>query len=600
MTNKLVTLVNPNLVQPGITPYALDIVTTSLEENGFEVEVVDLTFRRDFWRDVVRNYFAERNPLLVGFTIRNTDTIYPQEQKCFLESHLEIITEVKQHTTAPTIAGGVGFSSMPFALVDYFGLDYGVKGPGELIISGLADALANGRSPQEVPGLLINTGETVEQVPGIFNVHYDISPNGNLNGAVAKATQNGNTPERAPTVNIATAYRRRAGDPFKVDNFQYYNNGGLGNLLTKNGCTYGCTHCVEPDAKGHNFSVRDPKAVVDEIEMLANNGVFDIHSTDSEFNLRFQNAKNILKEMISRKRKDSNSNLHRVRLWLYCQPLPFDEEFAGLLYEAGCRGINFGSDHTVQPMLDSWKVMGGDHSFYTYEDIKRSNQLAQEFGLLTMHDILFGMPGETIETIYQCLDETLALNATTVGYTLGIRIFPYSPLGLQYAKESDGKHTIRGLQSNTAISPIILKPFEQCKDIIEYERQFMFDEFGRLRPLYYFSPELPESEATIASPNGRYENTLYLMRDYVDLADHPRVMLPTAPGNLEDDNNYADNPFLMCLVKLGYKGAFWSRWRRRAAIMEEAVNAGLATKHMREEVRLNLAAQADVPEFVAL
>ena len=33
----LVTLINPNKIFPAITPYALDILTTSLEENGFEV-----------------------------------------------------------------------------------------------------------------------------------------------------------------------------------------------------------------------------------------------------------------------------------------------------------------------------------------------------------------------------------------------------------------------------------------------------------------------------------------------------------------------------------------------------------------------------------
>lgn len=581
MMKDLVTLVNPNLVQPGITPYALDILTTSLEENGFTVEVVDLTFCRERWQKTVNEYFSQHDPLLVAFTIRNTDTIYPQEQKVFLESHLGIISEVKRLTKAPTIAGGVGFSSMPFALVDYFGLDYGVKGPGELIISNLAKALAEGGSPSDVPGLLIRTKETVMQVPGIHNVRTHERGNG-------QSSKNGHN--KKATVNTSTMYRRRSNDPYKVDNYKYYQEGGLGNLLTKNGCNFGCTHCVEPDAKGEDFSVRNPKLVVDELESLGSQGVYDVHSTDSEFNLRFSNAKNILKEIINRKKKDIHSPLHRMRLWLYCQPLPFDEEFASLLYEAGCRGINFGSDHTVQSMLDQWKVSGHGSFFYTYEDIRQSNQLAQEYGMLTMHDILFGMPGETMETIQQCLDETLALNATTIGYTLGIRIFPYSPLGFKFARESNGENTIPGLQSNTAISPILIKPYDQCKDVIEYERQFMFDEFGRLRPLYYFSPELPERPETIARPNGCWSETVRLMREYVSLEDHARVMLPTVPGNLEDDNNYADNPFLMCLVKLGYKGAFWSRWRRRQEIMQEAVEKGYATIQQRDEIVIASAA----------
>ena len=45
MSKGLVVLVNPNKVHPPIAPYALDVLTTSLELAGFEVHVVDLTFR---------------------------------------------------------------------------------------------------------------------------------------------------------------------------------------------------------------------------------------------------------------------------------------------------------------------------------------------------------------------------------------------------------------------------------------------------------------------------------------------------------------------------------------------------------------------------
>jgi hypothetical protein len=98
----------------------------------------------------------------------------------------------------------------------------------------------------------------------------------------------------------------------------------------------------------------------------------------------------------------------------------------------------------------------------------------------------------------------------------------------------------------------------------------MFDGSGAFRPLYYFSPGLPEDEATVADPAGRRLNTLRLLWDLVPPEDLPRVMLPTAPGLTEHDNNYADNPFLTGLARLGYKGAFWSRWRERDRIMREA------------------------------
>ncbi|MBS0640843.1 MAG: tryptophan 2-C-methyltransferase, partial [Proteobacteria bacterium] len=319
----LVTLINPNKVHPGITPYALDILSSSLEDAGFEVHVLDLTFERDHWRRVVRDYFAIHDPLLIGVSIRNTDTIYPQEQRCFLHDHLEIITEIKAACRAPIIAGGVGFSSMPFALAEYFEVQFGVKGPGEVIICEVADRLHRGQPLDTVPGLILVNHGRAWQVPDGPVPHRD----------------------RAFSIHRLGPYRRRSGHALRVDNLRYYVRGGLGNILTKNGCSFGCTHCVEPDAKGAIFARRDIASVVDELEALTAQGVLDVHSSDSEFNLSIGNTKRILREIVARKGRDRTSPLHELRLWVYCQPLPFDAEFAELLAEAGCRGVNLSADH---------------------------------------------------------------------------------------------------------------------------------------------------------------------------------------------------------------------------------------------------------------
>lgn len=586
MKNNLVALVNPNRLHPGIPPIALDILTTSLEQGGFTVEVLDLTFQRERCLEAVDEYFKGKDPLLVGITIRNTDTIYPQEQRVFLEDHLEIISRIKLSTSAPIIGGGVGFSSMPYALVEYFGIPFGAKGPGEIVITNLARVLAAGGDPSSVPGLILNDGGTVRQISHQFSREESpaaapaLAGVGALVGIGGVPRRNGSPvyrdKGRVNVVNKTTAYSRRTRTPLKVDNFEYYTKGGLANVLFKNGCPFTCNHCVEPDAKGSQLETRAPSAVADELESLAAQGVLDVHTTDSEVNIGAKYAMRIFEEVANRKELNPNSPLHRLRIWAYCQPSPFTPEFARLLRAAGGAGVNFGTDHTRPEMIKGDKLDSQGRPYYDFDDVRRANDLVKESGMLVMHDILFGMPGETIETIYGCIDDTLGLDATVIGYTLGIRFFPYSPLGIQLARESGGRKALPGVQSNTAISPILLKPLEDCESVVEYERQFMFDEFGRLRPLYYFSPELPEDPRTIAAPNGKWTRTLELMREYVPEDQHYRVMLPTVPGLTKDDNNYADNPYLRCLAKLGYKGAFWSRWRERDAIMREAVSKGIA------------------------
>ncbi|WP_036374472.1 tryptophan 2-C-methyltransferase [Micromonospora sp. ATCC 39149] len=545
MSNGLVVLVNPNLVHPPIAPYALDVLTTSLEAAGFEVAVLDLTFHRDDVASVLRGYLTEHRPLLVGVTIRNTDTVYALERRPpFLVGHREIIEEIRRLTDAPLVVGGVGFSTMPHALVDYFNVEYGVRGPGEVVICELAAALRAGRPPSSVPGLLVNEG----------------------GGRVVRTPAPAGTPDGGSMVwqvNRVSPYVRRSGVPLRVDNLAYYRSGGLGSILTKNGCPYRCAHCVEPNAKGTSFAGRDTAAVVDEMEMLLAQGIHDLHTTDSEFNLNIAGSKNLLREIVRRKDADHGSPLHQLRLWVYCQPAPFDEEFAELLAAAGCAGINVGADHVRHDLLDSWKVTAGGRRYYRHEDTERLVKLCHKNDMLTMVEALFGMPGETPRTMRECVDEFLGLDATVTGFSLGLRLFPYIPLGASVAAQSAGVRTVPGVRANTGSGPILLKPLAECRDAVEYERQFVFDPAGEFRLLCYLSPDLPGGDG----PQAGWEEALELLWSMVPAAELHRVMLPTIAGISEHDNNYADNPFLLDLVRQGYTGAFWAHWRDRAEIM---------------------------------
>lgn len=551
--SQLVCLVNPNQVQPGITPYALDVLTTHLERAGFEVEVLDLTFPEQTWQIDLATYFSRRAPMLVGVTLRNTDTVIPQEQRTFLEDHRAIIDAIKAQCRAPIVVGGVGYSSMPFAMLSYLQVPYGVAGPGEVTLVELARAIADGRAPTTIAGLHIFDGVSVSKVPA------STAP----------------TPAEAwMALNEGVAFKRRSHTPSRVDNRKYYERGGLGNILTKNGCPLDCVHCSEPFAKGPILSRRTVTAVVDEMEQLTDQGVLDLHTTDSEFNVGIGHAKQVLKEIIARRRSGASS-LSKLKLWTYLQPRPFDEELAVLMREAGCQGASVGSDHTNPAILAGFKLTQAGKTFYTLDDIRETNRLLLENGMLVTQELILGMPGETLDTMRQCLDDMLALNSTVLGITFGVKVFPHTPFGRGLAKQSDGK-PVRGLQSNTAIRPITLLPMEKCRDQEHYERQFMFDEDGRLRPVFYFSPDLPEDPETIASPSGRWRKSTEFIWNHIPKSEHYRVSLPTLPGDSKDDNNYADNPFLRCWVSLGYRGAFYSKWRERDQIIQEAIDKGIA------------------------
>lgn len=557
-----VLLVNPNQVHPPIAPYALDVLSTALEAVGFETEVLDLTFHLEDWRETLREHLHSRNPLLVGVTCRNTDSSYAFEQRPFIGWYKDVIDQIRALTDSRIVVGGAGFSSMPFALVDYFNADFGVKGPGEKIICDLALALSAGRPADEVPGLLINHGfgRVTRVSPPILTRSSAVLPN-------LFPYDTSQNESRAWQADVELAFTRRSGVPFKVDNLRYYRMSGLGSILTKNGCVYRCSQCVEPDAKGTTFARRDVGAVVAEIESLTAQGIYDLHTTDSEFNLSIANSKRLLREIISRKDRDTTSSLHNLRLWIYCQPAPFDEEFAALLADAGCAGVNVGVDHINPELLNGWKVTSKGTRYHDFADVERLVHLCQRHRMLTMVEALFGMPGETQETMRECVDRLMELDATVTAFSLGIRLFPYTDLAISLADQCAGARTVPGLQSNTATEPIVLKPLKMCSGPIEYERQFMFDEAGDFRLTCYFSPDLPEATETVNSPNGIRQASVYYLWKHIPKSEYYRVMLPTLAGRSQDDNNYADNPFLTSLKRQGYTGAFWAHWREREAIL---------------------------------
>ncbi|WP_280118511.1 tryptophan 2-C-methyltransferase [Microbispora triticiradicis] len=557
MSKGTIALINPNKVHPPIAPYALDVLSTALEMAGFTAEVVDLTFCRDDWRSVLAEYFTDRRPILTGITVRNTDTVYVFDQRPFVVEHKEIVTEIRRHVSAPIVVGGVGFSTMPFSLMEYFGVEFGVKGPGERIVCELAQALAESRSPREVTGLLVNDAVWTDPPPACDS---PLAPEPrNVVSEIRNVT--------IPLITPATPYIRRSGMPLKVDNRQYYRQGGLGSILTKNGCPFSCSHCVEPDAKGARLAHRHVDAVVDEMESLIGQGIHDLHTTDSEFNLGIAHSKRVLREIVRRKESSQQSPLHKLRLWVYCQPSPFDEEFAELLAAAGCAGVNVGADHVRKDLLDGWKVTAKGTRYYGSQDVGRLVKLCQAYGIKTMVEALFGMPGETRETMRECVEEFMALEATVTAFSLGLRLFPYIPLARRLAAECDGVRTVPGLQSDTARGPIVLRPLEQCANRAEYERQFMFDEDGRLRLVCYISPSLANRPEAVGYHSDGWHDSVRFLWDCVPRSEHYRVMLPTVAGNSEHDNNYADNPFLVSLRELGYTGAFWAHWPHRDSIL---------------------------------
>lgn len=248
--------------------------------------------------------------------------------------------------------------------------------------------------------------------------------------------------------------------------------------------------------------------VADEIEGLLAQGVDNLHLCDSEFNLPYHHAVGVCEEMIDRGLGE------RLSWYAYLSPVPFTEELALLMVQAGCRGINFGVDHADDRIL---KVLGRP---FVAADIKETAAICRRLEIPFMYDLLLGGPGEDKESLTTAISFMKEINPSRVGISAGVRIYPGTRLA-EIAREDiqKGDGNLRGVISADFFYPIF------------YVSKALGDE------LYPFIASLVNGDERFFFGGGEETEANY---------------------------NYNANNVLMEAIKRGYRGAFWDILRRLA------------------------------------
>ena len=471
MSNLKVLLINPNRMKPVVAPLALDYLSVSLATHGIDTKILDLSFSEDVDEDIKCSLKKEHFDA-VGVTIRNIDDSYFASQDFCLEKVKDIIELVKIYTDSPIVLGGVGFSIAPIPALNYCNVDLGIWGEGELAFPLLVKALGIKKEYVKIPGLIFKDRDGYRMNPPFYLDLYQVS--------LAKRDA--------------------------VNNRKYYQEGGMVGFETKRGCDQPCRYCADPVAKGRKVRVRSPKDVAFELEGLLEKGISVFHTCDSEFNVPDGHALEVCKEIVKRKLGD------RINWYAYATPFRFSEELALWMRRAGCVGIDFGVDSGNEGIL---KSLGRN---YTPDDIRKVARICHRHGFAFMFDLLLGGPGEDRKTLKDTIDLMKEVNPSRVGISLGIRIYPGTPLGKVLGEK---------MQSS---------------------KKGFFGEISTemLKPIYYLSPELGE-------------NIQEFIKELI--AEDNRFFFGGSE-DIEENYNYNDNSRLVQAIRKGYKGAFWDILRR--------------------------------------
>ena len=467
-------LVNPNRMKPAVAPIGLDYLADSILEAGHQARLMDLCFEESPL-EALESSVQRTAPDVIALTIRNTDDCYYASHAFFLPEIRRLVAHLRQWSTAPIVLGGIGFSIAPQAILQYCGADYGIAGDGEVAFATLLDALERQEPLDHIPGLSYSQNGLVRSNP-------------------------------AHCIDLTTLPPRQRAF---IDNRRYFAEGGQGGFETKRGCSMPCCYCADPIAKGRTIRAMPPARVVDELQRLLEQGVDHLHTCDSEFNLPSEHALAVCEQI-------ARTGLgNRIRWYAYCSPVPFSDSLAVAFKRAGCAGINFGVDSGSNAML----ARLGRH--FRVADLERTAAICRHHHIPFMFDLLVGGPGETLATLAETIDRMKRIGPDCVGFALGVRLYPGTPLTNQVRAE---RTAVQGLA----------KPDTSLTDS------------DMLEPVFYVSPALgPHPFATARSL----------------IAGDQRFFLPTA-ADTNQGYNYNDNQPLVQAIRRGARGAYWDILRQ--------------------------------------
>lgn len=365
-------------------PLGLGMVAAAVRQAGHETVFLDLLSQADPI-GAVRRALAEFSPEVIGLSIRNIDDQTMLHSRFLLEPIKDVVAACRSLTDAPIVLGGAGYSMFPEAALSYLGADLGICGEGERAFLALLDRL---RSGQDAVG-----------VPGVY-----VAGRG-LQGERAFA-------EDLDRLPLPEASLWSAADPQDPDLWIP--------VQTRRGCPLRCSYCSTASIEGTKVRARSLQLVAEHLAKLADAGFRQFYFVDNTFNLPPSYALALCHALA-----DLGRNI-RWRCILYPHQVP--EELVAVMAEAGCVEVSLGFE-SGHP-----DVLRGMNKRFQPEEVRLISERLARHKIRRMGFLLLGGPDETRESVEASLDFAESLNLEVMSVSVGIRIYPGTPLA-QRARE---------------------------------------------------------------------------------------------------------------------------------------------------------------------
>jgi len=412
-----------------VIPFGLCCIATALEtQGGHNVYFLDLCFSSNCAEDI-QKAVREFVPDVIGISIRNIDDVGGYNCHFLLEDvKTDVIDYCKTEFSGPIVIGGPSVGISGREMLEYFDLEYGVRGDGESVMLEFVKRIENRLPLEGLEGLIIRRGKTIIQDNEPFRVQELDS-----------------LPFPKPLRYLNLDLYHRFGSPLQIQ--------------TKRGCAFRCYYCTYNKIEGTHYRLRNPRLIADEIETLINEtGINHVEFVDSTFNMPLFHAKEVLREVI---KKHLDLKLHTMGL----SPAAVDEELLDLMEGAGFNEVDIGAESACDEVLES---LGKD---FKRADVINTANLLKKKKIPATWFIMLGAPAETRESVLETLNTVVRIASKwdLIFVSTGVRVYNGSPIA-----EEIMKHDIH-CTADKWLHPVKLEPEKIClEDIHTIAKGFSF------------------------------------------------------------------------------------------------------------------------------
>jgi len=279
-----------------------------------------------------------------------------------------------------------GYSIFPAAALNYLDADYGVCGEGEVVFPLLLEWLQRGQNVVGLPGVYVRGAELPTTRTSAEDL--DLLP---LPGAELWVSASPDDPEVWVPVQ------------------------------TRRGCPLACSYCSTPELEGTQVRMRSLSVVVEHVAGVAKAGFRKLYFVDNTFNLPPAYALDLCRDLAARRLGLT------WRCILYPQHVP--EELVAAMAKAGCVEVSLGFES------GSPQVLQAMNKRFQPEEVRKISERLAAHGIRRMGFLLLGGPGETKESVDQSLAFARSLGLELLKISVGIRLYPHTPLARQAVEE---------------------------------------------------------------------------------------------------------------------------------------------------------------------